>query len=168
MRKVILLSCTLAIATLHAQNHLTITATERYFNVVRRNLEASADAMPADKYSFKLTDGQMSFAQWLNHSTPGIPRASMTVTVRGGIVTGTVLSPQLQPAAGVDITIDSGGLVSTTTTDGSGAFTLAGVGGGFTTSFRYQATGLFRWNDREYYSRQDFLSFNQYITLNAS
>jgi len=35
----------------------------------RRNLEAAADAMPADKYGFKLTEGQMSFAEWLNHST---------------------------------------------------------------------------------------------------
>jgi hypothetical protein len=68
MKKATLLYCTLAFGTLYAQNHLTTTATERYFNVVRRNLEASADAMPADKYGFKLTDGQMSFAQWLVHS----------------------------------------------------------------------------------------------------
>lgn len=25
--------------------------------------------MPADKYSFRLTEGQMTFAEWLNHST---------------------------------------------------------------------------------------------------
>src|SRR6266446_1954325 len=68
MRKTILLSC-LALGTLQAQNYLTTAATQRYFNVVRRNLEASADAMPADKYSFRLTDGQMSFAEWLVHST---------------------------------------------------------------------------------------------------
>jgi hypothetical protein len=55
--------------TLLAENHLTTTATQRYFNVVRRNLEASADAMPAEKYSFQLTPGQMTFAQWLIHST---------------------------------------------------------------------------------------------------
>jgi len=54
--------------TLHAQNPLT-TSTQRYFNSVRRNLEASADAMPADKFSYKLTAGQMSFAEWINHST---------------------------------------------------------------------------------------------------
>ena len=52
-----------------AQNNLTKTVTERYFNGVRKNLEAAADAMPDAKYSFKLTDGQMSFAEWLNHST---------------------------------------------------------------------------------------------------
>jgi hypothetical protein len=55
--------------TLLAQNHLTSTATQRYFNVVRRNLEASADVMPAEKYGFQLTPGQMTFAQWLIHST---------------------------------------------------------------------------------------------------
>ena len=64
-----LLCCLLVFPTLEAQNHLTTTATERYFNVVRRNLEASADAMPAEKYSFRLTDGQMTFAEWLVHST---------------------------------------------------------------------------------------------------
>src|SRR5215813_218946 len=69
MQTRLLLGLFIVLGTLHAQNHLTTTATERYFNVVRRNLEASADVMPADKYSFKLTDGQMSFAQWLIHST---------------------------------------------------------------------------------------------------
>ena len=54
-----------ALAQLSAQNALVSTATERYFNVVRRNLEASADAMPTDKFSFRLTDGQMTFAEWL-------------------------------------------------------------------------------------------------------
>ncbi len=54
---------------LTAQNNLKTTVTQRYFNGVRRNLEAAADAMPAARYSFKLTDGQMSFAEWLNHST---------------------------------------------------------------------------------------------------
>jgi hypothetical protein len=35
---------------------------------VRRNIEASADAMPAEKYSYRLTQGQMTFAEWLIHS----------------------------------------------------------------------------------------------------
>lgn len=68
MRKMILF-CLLAAGALQAQNYLTTTATERYFNVVRKNLEASADVMPAEKYSFRLTDGQMTFAEWLVHST---------------------------------------------------------------------------------------------------
>jgi hypothetical protein len=54
---------------LNAQNNLKTTVTQRYFNVVRRNLEAAADAMPAGNYGFKLTDGQMSFGEWINHST---------------------------------------------------------------------------------------------------
>ena len=58
----------LAVAALPAQTTLTSTATTRYFNGVRRNLEASADAMPAEKYSFRLTDGQMTFGEWLIHS----------------------------------------------------------------------------------------------------
>jgi hypothetical protein len=45
------------------------TSVQRYFTSIRRNLEASADAMPADKFSFKLTPGQMSFAEWINHGT---------------------------------------------------------------------------------------------------
>jgi hypothetical protein len=69
MRVRLLFYLALAATAADAQNHLTSTATERYFNVVRRNLEASADAMPADKYAFRLTAGQMTFAEWLNHST---------------------------------------------------------------------------------------------------
>lgn len=48
---------------------LTAAAMQRYFIPVRHSLEASADVMPADKYSFRLTDGQMSFADWLDHSS---------------------------------------------------------------------------------------------------
>ncbi|MBI3646316.1 MAG: DinB family protein [Acidobacteriales bacterium] len=69
MTKRVLLCCVLVFPALEAQNHLTTTATQRYFNVVRRNLEASADVMPAEKYSFRLTEGQMTFAEWLIHST---------------------------------------------------------------------------------------------------
>ena len=69
MRKIIPVFCLLACATLQAQNFLTKAVTERYFNVVRRNLDAAAEIMPADKYNFKLTPGQMTFAEWLDHST---------------------------------------------------------------------------------------------------
>ena len=57
----------LVLGTLHAQNNL-VTTTQRYFASVRRNLESSADAMPAEKYSYRLTDGQMTFGEWLIHS----------------------------------------------------------------------------------------------------
>jgi hypothetical protein len=66
--RAILLLC-LACGAAEAQNNLTSTAIQRYFNGVRRNLEAAADVMPAEKYGFRLTDGQMTFAEWLNHST---------------------------------------------------------------------------------------------------
>jgi uncharacterized damage-inducible protein DinB len=69
MRTKLLATCLLSLAALQAENYLTSTATQRYFNVIRKSLEASADVMPADKYSFRLTEGQMTFAQWLNHST---------------------------------------------------------------------------------------------------
>jgi hypothetical protein len=63
------LFCLLLLSTaLPAQTTLTATATQRYFTSIRRNLEASADAMPAEKYSFRLTEGQMTFAEWLLHS----------------------------------------------------------------------------------------------------
>jgi DinB superfamily len=68
MTKIILCFC-LACGAVEAQNNLTTTAIQRYFNGVRRNLEGAADAMPADKYGFRLTEGQMTFAEWLNHST---------------------------------------------------------------------------------------------------
>ncbi len=69
MRTKILLCSLLACGALEAQNHLTSTATQRYFSVVRRNLETSADLMPAEKYGFRLTEGQMTFAEWLIHAT---------------------------------------------------------------------------------------------------
>ena len=64
----LLFACAVPLA-LHAQDNLKTTVTQRYFNGVRRNLEAAAEAMPADKYDFKPTAGQMSFAEWINHST---------------------------------------------------------------------------------------------------
>ena len=69
MRTGLLLCLCCAPAMLSAQNNLKTTITQRYFNGVRRNLEAAAEVMPAGKYGYKLTDGQMSFAEWINHST---------------------------------------------------------------------------------------------------
>ena len=69
MRTKIFLFFALACGLLEAQNNLTSTAIQRYFNPVRRNLEAAADVMPAEKYGFRLTEGQMTFAEWLNHSS---------------------------------------------------------------------------------------------------
>jgi len=68
MKTKLLLCLTLSCSAIFAQNNLTTAARQRYFNPVRRSLEASADVMPADKYSFKLTPDQMTFAEWLLHS----------------------------------------------------------------------------------------------------
>lgn len=64
--KALLFACVIA-GSISAQT-LTTSAIQRYFNPVRRSLEASADVMPAERYSFRLTDGQMTFAEWLLHS----------------------------------------------------------------------------------------------------
>jgi hypothetical protein len=64
----VLVGTLFVLGSLQAQNHLTKSATERYFDVVRANLEEGADAMPAEKYSFRLTEGQMTFAEWLIHA----------------------------------------------------------------------------------------------------
>lgn len=69
MRMRVLFCICCAPLVLSAQSNLKATIMERYFHGIRRNLEAAADAMPAAKYGFKLTDGQMSFADWINHST---------------------------------------------------------------------------------------------------
>ncbi|MBZ5601967.1 MAG: DinB family protein [Acidobacteriia bacterium] len=66
--KKLLLCLALSACAVFAQNNMTTAARQRYFNPVRRSLEASSDVMPADKYSFKLTPDQMSFAEWLIHS----------------------------------------------------------------------------------------------------
>jgi hypothetical protein len=66
--RIFLLGC-LALTTLHAQNNLTNAAVQRYFNTIRTSLEASAEVMPAEKYSFRLTPEQRTFAEWINHSS---------------------------------------------------------------------------------------------------
>jgi hypothetical protein len=69
MKAGILACCCMAIASLDAQNTLKTTTIDRYFNYVRQFLEAAAEAMPAEKYDFRLTPAQMSFGEWINHST---------------------------------------------------------------------------------------------------
>jgi len=59
----------IAAGSLHAQNTLKDSTIQRYWNSIRRNLEATAEVLPADKYSFKLTPAQFSAEGWLNHST---------------------------------------------------------------------------------------------------
>ena len=58
-----------AAATLSAQNNLMTATMQRYFTPVQKEIEAGAEQMPADKYNYKMTPDQMSFAEWVNHST---------------------------------------------------------------------------------------------------
>jgi hypothetical protein len=69
MKARILICLCLAITSLHAQNTLKTTTIDRYFNSVRLFLESAAESMPAEKYDFRLTPAQMSFGEWINHST---------------------------------------------------------------------------------------------------
>ncbi len=67
MKRVLFGLC-LAAGVMNAQNNLTTTMVQRYFANVRKNLEGSADVMPAEKYSYRLTADQMTFGQWMIHS----------------------------------------------------------------------------------------------------
>ncbi len=69
MRLTVLTVVALAVAPLHAQGPLTTTNIQRYYMPVRIFLQGAAEAMPADKYTFKLAPEQMTFGQWVNHST---------------------------------------------------------------------------------------------------
>src|SRR5258706_8289916 len=71
MKIPVVLCCMMASAALHAQNNITTAGRERYFDVVRASIEGSAEVMPAEKYSFRLTPAQRTFAEWLVHSIAG-------------------------------------------------------------------------------------------------
>lgn len=49
---------------------LTAIVMER-FDRLRLDVEESADVMPAEKYSFRLTDGQRTFGEWIAHIATG-------------------------------------------------------------------------------------------------
>ena len=80
MKKALLLSFVLAVGAAHAQNPLTSSIQQR-FNAIRMNLEEAADAMPAEKYGFKLSDGQMTFGEWILHSA--ISNYGSCATIKG-------------------------------------------------------------------------------------
>lgn len=63
----------------------------------------------------------------LSASISGIERASMTVTVDGGIVRGRVVDDTFVPVAGVEVTVTSVGQAQTTTTDGDGEYEARGL-----------------------------------------
>src|SRR6476469_1135028 len=70
MRMTWLLVAGLAVVPLHAQQDVLVpTNIQRYYTPVRLFLQGAAEAMPEDKYPFKLAPAQMDFGQWINHST---------------------------------------------------------------------------------------------------
>lgn len=73
MRKVMLSvwACCVASALLaQSANPLTDAVKARYRGI-RQNLIETADLMPADSYSFKLTPAQRTFAEWIEHVAMG-------------------------------------------------------------------------------------------------
>ena len=69
MRLTVLILASLAVVPLRAEDNLKTTNLQRYYMPVRLFLQGAADAMPAEKYTFKLAPEQMDFGQWINHST---------------------------------------------------------------------------------------------------
>jgi hypothetical protein len=61
----------LAATPLYAQDKdpLKTTNIQRYYTPVKNFIEGAAEVMPADKYGFKLDPAQMTFGEWINHST---------------------------------------------------------------------------------------------------
>ena len=69
MKMAFLIIGTLAASPLYAQDNLKTTNIQRYYTPVRNFIEGAAEVMPADKYGFKLDPAQMTFGEWINHST---------------------------------------------------------------------------------------------------
>ena len=69
MKPAFLLIAALAAAPLYAQDTLKTTNIQRYYTPVRNFIEGAAEVMAEDKYGFKLDPAQMTFGEWINHST---------------------------------------------------------------------------------------------------
>ena len=70
MKTTLLLIASLAAAApAHAQDVLKTTNIQRYYMPVQLDLLGAASVMPAEKYGFKLDPAQMTFGEWINHST---------------------------------------------------------------------------------------------------
>ncbi|MCU1382031.1 MAG: LamG domain protein jellyroll fold domain protein [Acidobacteria bacterium] len=74
----------------------------------------------------------------LTATVNNVQRASMTVTVRGGIVSGRVFNPALQAVFGADVSVvDGNGTVHHTITDANGDYLVEGVA-----TSAFQTTGF--------------------------
>ena len=66
---------------------------------------------------------------FINALIQGVQRGSATAVIQGGVVTGIVRDPQLNPVAGAKITFTEGYSTLTTDTDSAGRFRLQGAFG---------------------------------------
>jgi hypothetical protein len=66
---------------------------------------------------------------FVNALIQGVQRGSATIVVEGGIVTGTVLDPQLAPVAGAKISLTEGPQIHTAETDAAGRYRIQGIFG---------------------------------------
>jgi hypothetical protein len=70
MKMMLLLTATLAMTTpALAQDTLKTANIQRYYTPVKFDLIGAASVMPEEKYGFKLDPAQMTFGEWINHST---------------------------------------------------------------------------------------------------
>ena len=65
----LLIASLVAAVPAHAQDTLKTANIQRYYQPVKLDLLGAASVMPADKYGFKLDPAQMTFGEWINHST---------------------------------------------------------------------------------------------------
>ena len=72
----------------------------------------------------------------------GVERASMTIAVQGGVVSGIVLDPGDVPVAGAQVTVATSFANIPATTDASGAFTVVGANSLTVTVSAVDAAGL--------------------------
>ena len=63
----------------------------------------------------------------LSARVQGVERASMTITVQGGVVEGFVFDSTLSPAPGAQVTVTGAGLPVSAVTDGQGRYLVTGV-----------------------------------------
>lgn len=61
------IALTMLLAAAQSPNPLTQAVRTRY-EAVKRNLVESAEAMPEDQYSFRLTPPQRTFGEWIGHT----------------------------------------------------------------------------------------------------
>ncbi|MCU1382351.1 MAG: LamG domain protein jellyroll fold domain protein [Acidobacteria bacterium] len=72
--------------------------------------------------------GQAGGTVQIGASLRGVPSATMTVVVRGGIITGFVVDDRLRPVGGADVIV-SGGATVATVSAANGSYTVEGING---------------------------------------